>query len=179
MKAMHYGHCQVCGARQKLPGGRLAKHGYTTRWGFFSGVCRGSGERPFETHTDVIDAAIFGAGYAAQTMRAEAKELRDRPPTGKAWRLVRGGGRIAAGWTEGALSATEDGRVVTWESGGSVTRLVTLGIYERDVVAVERAMNETRARYLENEALKRDEYAAWQQERIAHWASTALVAVAA
>ena len=41
MKATHDGECQLCGRMQKLPDGRLAKHGYTTRWGFFQGVCPG------------------------------------------------------------------------------------------------------------------------------------------
>lgn len=57
-KATHSGHCQICGAEQKLPVGVLAKHGYTTKWGFFSGTCAGSGYQPFEQATDRILAAI-------------------------------------------------------------------------------------------------------------------------
>lgn len=49
MKATHYGTCSFCGSLQKLPNGKLAKHGYDVRFGFFNAVCRGSGRAPFET----------------------------------------------------------------------------------------------------------------------------------
>ncbi len=58
MKATHNGECQICGAKQALPGGRLSKHGYTVKWGFFSGVCHGAGELPFEQSKDAIAAVI-------------------------------------------------------------------------------------------------------------------------
>jgi hypothetical protein len=57
-KATHNGTCQICGASQKLPGGRLSQHGYTTKWGFFSGVCTGAHGLPFEQSTDLIERAI-------------------------------------------------------------------------------------------------------------------------
>lgn len=52
-RATHVGHCQVCGSLQKLPNGRLSKHGYTRRWGFFEGVCSGAGELPWEVDCSV------------------------------------------------------------------------------------------------------------------------------
>jgi hypothetical protein len=58
MKATHQGSCQVCGHFQKLPNNRLALHGYTTRWGFFSGTCEGSKHLPFEVSCDLIKSAI-------------------------------------------------------------------------------------------------------------------------
>src|SRR6185369_7276388 len=57
-KATHSGSCQICGRVQKLPGDVLSKHGYTTRWGFFSGTCPGSGYRPFEVAFDRIQLSI-------------------------------------------------------------------------------------------------------------------------
>ena len=47
----HRGTCQACGARQavELPKNIIAKHGYTVAgFGFFNGVCRGSGHAPAE-----------------------------------------------------------------------------------------------------------------------------------
>ena len=52
--ATHEGSCQICGRQQKLPGNVLSKHGYTTRWGFFSGVCPGASYEPFEVSCDLI-----------------------------------------------------------------------------------------------------------------------------
>lgn len=53
-KHTHRGHCQACAAHQAVSvGGQLiAKHGYTTRWGYFAGTCSGSGRQPLELATD-------------------------------------------------------------------------------------------------------------------------------
>lgn len=52
----HRGHCQLCGAQQAVNNktGRIAKHGYTTRWGFFSGTCAGSDNLPYEVSTNLF-----------------------------------------------------------------------------------------------------------------------------
>lgn len=59
-KATHNGHCQVCGRTQAVNSktGRLAKHGYTVDWGFFNGVCHGSGNLPLEVDTTVTKTTI-------------------------------------------------------------------------------------------------------------------------
>lgn len=54
MKATHSGHCQACGHLQKLPKDVLAKHGYKIKHGFFSGICIGAGELPFEESCDLV-----------------------------------------------------------------------------------------------------------------------------
>jgi hypothetical protein len=59
MKATHIGTCQICGSAQKLPSGRLAKHGYTVEYGWgFNGVCDGSGHLPFEVSKDYAEATL-------------------------------------------------------------------------------------------------------------------------
>jgi hypothetical protein len=57
-KATHSGTCQACGCGQKLPYGQLSKHGYTTKWGFFSGICAGAGHLPYELSCDFIQTMI-------------------------------------------------------------------------------------------------------------------------
>lgn len=76
MKATHTGHCQVCGHHQKLPGGVLSKHGYTKRWGFFSGTCTGSRRLPFEQDISLIDGAIALAERQRDSLVAEAQRRR-------------------------------------------------------------------------------------------------------
>lgn len=76
-KATHTGECQSCGSRQMLPGGVLAKHGYTTKWGFFSGVCAGSGHGPFETHTDRIAGQVAAVEREVAATAAEVAALKD------------------------------------------------------------------------------------------------------
>ena len=52
-KATHNGTCQACGRTQAVKAnGRLAKHGYTVDWGYFSGTCTGSDKAPLEHATD-------------------------------------------------------------------------------------------------------------------------------
>jgi hypothetical protein len=71
------GHCPICGRIHRLPGGRLAKHGYSVDYGYFSGVCRGAGLAPLEEDRAPLDAVVkalveFGRGEAkrASDLRA-------------------------------------------------------------------------------------------------------------
>lgn len=57
-KATHLGQCQCCGRTQKLPDDKLSKHGYTVDFGYFSGICRGSGYLPFESSCDQVERYI-------------------------------------------------------------------------------------------------------------------------
>lgn len=58
MKAAHRGHCQVCNRIQKLPSGKLAKHGYQVLSGYFEGTCFGSGELPLELDKKIVVKSI-------------------------------------------------------------------------------------------------------------------------
>lgn len=50
-KATHNGTCQACGRSQAYTTGGVAKHGYTTESGYFSGTCSGSDRAPLELDT--------------------------------------------------------------------------------------------------------------------------------
>lgn len=80
MSATHYGHCQACGRRQKLPKGKLSLHGYVVRWSHFLGDCPGSKELPFEVSKDLIERYI---AYAEADLKAtrERIALLSRPYT--------------------------------------------------------------------------------------------------
>jgi len=74
----HTGNCQVCGAMQAAANDnqRLAKHGYTTRWGFFSGVCTGSDNLPFQLDCSLVKQSIVWAQGQLKNTLAYAAELR-------------------------------------------------------------------------------------------------------
>lgn len=63
-EATHDGHCQCCGRLHRLPGGKLAKHGYEVIGrgqgfgGYFSGTCWGSGELPYELSCELVKEDI-------------------------------------------------------------------------------------------------------------------------
>ncbi len=86
MKATHYGTCQACGRVQKLPGpGVLSKHGYNVAHGFFSGVCAGSGELPYELSCEKIKGFIAAAETQISQLRITGTRLEERATEPKAW----------------------------------------------------------------------------------------------
>ena len=55
-------------------GATLAKHGYTVKFGYFSGTCRGSDRKPVQTERTLTDATIDGLGrYAVECDESAAK----------------------------------------------------------------------------------------------------------
>lgn len=76
-KATHYGTCQACKSLQKLPGGVLSLHGYTTRYGFFEGTCFGSGHHPLETHCDLIEESVKQAERSIATLEKKIETVQN------------------------------------------------------------------------------------------------------
>ena len=88
MKATHYGHCQVCNRRQKLPNGKLAKHGYQILGGYFDGVCFGSEHLPIEQDKTLV---VESQEWAAKKyLAAKLDQIKyDQPATElKTWRHI-------------------------------------------------------------------------------------------
>jgi hypothetical protein len=52
------GHCQVCGNEQAVVNGRMSKHGYTVKNGWFNGVCQGHQHEPIEVSRVYADETI-------------------------------------------------------------------------------------------------------------------------
>jgi len=200
MKATHYGHCQICGSRQLLPSNVLAKHGYTTRWGFFSGVCPGSGFKPFEQATNLIEDSIARAQREAFNLRASAITLRGTSTGSTTWVTVYDSAtwkdrssrtrwveveltetvREITGWqgeaaTVSTFSYTVEARQMDGSMKAKAQRLDTYGAVKTLADAVAYG-NGKRADYLDGQAAQYDTYATWQRERIAHWAPVALTA---
>lgn len=71
----HRGTCQVCGARQAVDNASkfIAKHGYQVAgWGFFNGVCSGSGHLPAELDLTIAQATIVAlTSYEADQTRLQ------------------------------------------------------------------------------------------------------------
>ena len=194
--ATHNGTCQVCGRVQAVHPitGHLAKHGYTTRWGFFSGTCPGSDHKPFEVSKALIESAIARAKDAAVTLREQAAEVRARTE-GKVWFQfyrpatwqVRHSSNV---WREVDIFTEEKTYQIDVNTTGSYFKFfvenpyydekapTTYGNLPREevrysgdeVAEVRTALNEKRAKSLDAEAKKYDEYVVWQTERVANWA---------
>lgn len=184
--ATHDGHCQVCGSRQRLPKGKLAKHGYTTRWGFFSGTCYGSEALPFEQDKSLVDEAIKRAQDQRTSLKTFAATLRDRTSEVNllttAWVhvYVAGSNELPARhvWQERQV-LTLDGRNYTYEvkpgdvaaARGRTTERLDF-YYPSVPTTIEQAvflLNEKRAEDLDRTVKQISQYIKWQQERIANW----------
>jgi hypothetical protein len=84
----HTGICQACGRRQAVHvnSGLIAKHGYTTEYGYFNGTCDGSDKLPLELDTKV-NVAIVASIYkwaAEQEAKADSEILKVAVQVGKA-----------------------------------------------------------------------------------------------
>lgn len=86
-RSTHRGTCQACGSIQKLPSNVLSTHGYSVECSMFTGICCGSGWRPFEVATDLIERTIHDTGIKRDALQVLHGTLIQRP-TGKRGRLL-------------------------------------------------------------------------------------------
>ena len=115
MKAKHIGTCQICGSAQKLPGGRLASHGYTVRWGFFSGICAGTNHLPLEESCDYLKIAKTACEKQLETCKPDEKAGRRQ--------FVADAARVIAAWVPRPLQV-----VVEVEAESAKKATATRGI---------------------------------------------------
>lgn len=176
-KATHSGECQICGATQKLPGNRLSLHGYTTKWGFFSGVCNGAEAQPFELSKDLIAAQVDAVKAAIVRTQADLAEL--ATTTAYAWVQERvpgthggPGGFNDQRWRKIAradLSTPNDGREIVWTGlDGKTNRKHIYGARSLDEAVME--ANEQRAHEVRGDLKQMQQYVEWQTRRMADWA---------
>lgn len=71
-KATENGHCQCCGRIQAITPRGVAKHGYTTDYGFFNGTCSGSDRLPLEIDCSLNNATVSSLRGWAIEREAEA-----------------------------------------------------------------------------------------------------------
>jgi hypothetical protein len=78
----HTGTCQACGRRQAVHvhTGMIAKHGYTTEYNFFNGVCGGSDHPPLELDTAVNIGTVAALRKFADTKVAESEGVITKVP---------------------------------------------------------------------------------------------------
>lgn len=72
-QATHNGTCQCCGRVQAYSKSGVAKHGYTTEWGYFNGVCGGSDHEPLELATDLNVQTVAAMLNFANEQEAKAE----------------------------------------------------------------------------------------------------------
>lgn len=204
MKATHSGHCQACGSLQKLPSGKLSLHGYHVPYGFFSGICVGAKELPFEKSCGLVETFIASAKSQLANLVKTQAELRQPATSTTCWvnPYMRGhfkphpfrGGHV---WMQAELR-TEDKpwaglndtrpidehitSIVFTNTHGYVTKgeeIVQLERYAKkatlNLLDVATKQNGERADWLELEAKRLRRYIAWQSERVRTWTEQPLL----
>lgn len=180
-QATHLGTCQSCGAMQKLPGGRLSTHGYTTKWGFFMGVCQGTNHLPFEQSKDLIDACIVSAQSQIEKLESEQSRLRAINPANQTKAEVQvcvNGCRV---WETLTIKAgTEWGfcAVKTRADGAEISHQIHNNEFPKTIAEQCAILNEIRAESYDKTIRQAREYIQWQQKRIADWKPGTLKALA-
>jgi hypothetical protein len=196
MKSEYRGHCQACGRLQMLPNGLLSKHGYTVAFGFFSGVCVGSGKLPFEESCGLVKTFIESARDSLFNVKAFQAKLRETPTEGKAyvhirladpnrfscymrkWRIPFSDG---SGRSYGKFWRTGDTRWGRNEFRGyeaqPVERTEVSASYGDTLDTVCRKRNAEYADWLQHEVDSLKRYIAWQTERVTTWKQMPLLPV--
>lgn len=196
MRATHSGTCQACGRLQKLPKGHLSLHGYNVAHGFFSGICRGARELPFEQSCDLVKTFIAWAEGDLARVEGQQRHLR-RPATepkamvrnyenldargrrGYVWREVEIDGRRVSGqgyqgetaeWIEYFYRAPGYLQPGTAPVEHKIDRFRNeTGCVEDQSLRVATEFNKIYADWLEHEADSLRRYIRWQQERVRTW----------
>ena len=184
-KATHFGHCQVCGNKQKLPGGRLSLPGYeVSQWGFFNGVCNGARNLPFEQDISLIESSIRWAQERQASLEELAAKTRASRETVWVHEYIpsyRNGRRTVYSsyeWREFDVSdlvELSDWQVRWTGKDGKVKDSHLYMSYEeganRDPII---HLNEARAKAYDQTVEEVKRYIRWQQERIQDWKPTEL-----
>jgi len=188
-QATHRGECQICGRTQKLPSasllhpsGVLSKHGYTVGWGYFSGICRGSGSPPFEVDRSLIDDAIRGAKAHQATLVEHIAELRaNKEParTHVRYYSKRTYSHESA-WVDTSTLYEERGvwLVQVTDRTGEHTATLQCGYSRKTRSEAAYAANVRQADYEEGGDLRGiTDYIAWQTHRLSSWRIQPLQAI--
>jgi hypothetical protein len=169
MKATHYGECQVCGHRQKLPNDSLSLHGYSVKAGFFEGTCMGAKQKPFELDKSLIDAAI----KAAEERLATVKEAIDAQNNGTGPLVYEAYDSFArhqllARRQVDVIEVFDDGRF-TYLQPTTKKETIGRGLGMTKASTLDR-LRKDKVWRLDGRAKQIAQYIAWQQQRIKDWA---------
>jgi hypothetical protein len=184
-KATHTGTCQCCGAHQKLPNDMLAKHGYTTRHGFFEGTCFGSGHLPFEQSCDLIESMIERAEEKHEMLLEEINRWGFEENIVRRHEYIRGdyrrGSKSYWTWVEVEVLETEDGRYVYADRAENLRRDSYVDIRwdaeDKSKAAHVRYGNREWINHLRKQLANVEQYIEWQKERLENWAPAELTPI--
>jgi len=160
-----------------LPGGVLSLHGYTTKWGFFDGVCRGAKHQPLELDKALVEVLIAESTAAAEKLEKEACELEVHTPGDpRAWvheRVRSPAWATTYVWTVRIVEHANAGGAFYTNDKDEATKVHDYGVRWEEgtdpVDAYVAHLNRKRAKDRRYMADQRRQYVTWQLGRIKNW----------
>lgn len=176
-----WGTCQCCGRIQKAPGELMTAHGYTVTYGFFMGICQGTGHKPFELSIDLIESFIAQADAYADTVKEEIEALKnpDNSQGYQTWVCVHiprkpREKKSSEAWVRATLVQENDDVFLEYVNpiDGSAVRMSAskkTSLYLASIEEHQASLNFWRIFHLEPDLKRTEEYAQWQRNRIKNW----------
>lgn len=187
-KATHYGHCQICGRKQKIVRGKLAKHGYSVRWNMFVGTCSGSEHLPYEQSCEQIKPVVAGLNRDIAGLVERADGLRQPATEPKAYfyHYVLSNTRVKSHYAwievtveerEGTLGWAIDSK---WNAGKpqpwmpAYRQSAGINRHGDTVLTLATRMNARRADAFDRERHNLESFVGWLRDRLTSWKLTEL-----
>lgn len=175
-KATHYGHCQACEREQRMPGGLMAKHGYTVphrgMGGWFFGTCRGSDSKAFEQDCAITKMMIAETEKQREIAWKLAAEYKNKP-TPDDVRILhknRGAGVNMAFYMPCRIFMHENRLAYMVKSDDKeAIHYIRFGYYGTDLPKAAQKLNEKFADIKEHEADMMTRYIERQTLRVEGW----------
>ncbi len=176
-KADFFGSCQWCGATQKLPGGSLVKHGYTVKWGFFSGICRGSSFLPYEKSCDLVKKSIAEVTEQIKDTQKTVTAVL-KATSSQVIANIRTEGtadrRMGYHWTKGEVIRVKDHLGLKYHNYvRNQEEIYEFNFYDFDYAKTiplgVKAINESYAEHLKSVIKEMKEYIDFQTKRVEAW----------
>lgn len=158
------GSCQVCEKVHKInEHGVLAKHGYRVRFGFFEGVCPGSGEKPYELSCEFLRKHIVNVSQGIEKLNIVLETLSENT-TESYLRLYSNGHHH---WSKGQVVEV-DGDFY-FDNGSSRVCLRTYQVYAQSVVDAVKILNKIKSKSVAQQIRQTSRYIEYQQKRVDLW----------
>lgn len=178
-QATHWGTCQACGRRHKLPDGRIARHGYTIANGWQEGTCMGSDHPPLEVSCDLVKKSIVDARAKSVAVAKRVADLRQPATEPEAWvmQTVYVGRKAVKMPTVVEIKTDADGKPYYYTGRGHHVRAIQLSYKIKTALDMANHLNGNFAAVLERQLPQIAEYIKAQTEVVATWQPRELVPI--
>lgn len=170
-KATHKGNCQWCGSLQKLPNHRLSKHGYTKKYNFFMGTCKGAEHPPLQESCNLTEESIEWASNEIIRLEREIATLQEPATEAKAWIKY----RKDFAWHWGYFDIIDAKHYQDSQGKQQSLRMSKHGYFGTDIMEIVKILNQDRIDFYQTQIKQLKNYCIEQQAVVDAWKPSALL----